>query len=49
MDLPLPPVGERFERLEETERLAFQMWAGDASPFDGRHLNSSAQWATRCR
>jgi alkanesulfonate monooxygenase SsuD/methylene tetrahydromethanopterin reductase-like flavin-dependent oxidoreductase (luciferase family) len=38
MDLPLPPVGERFERLEETLRLAFQMWAGDASPFDGRHL-----------
>jgi alkanesulfonate monooxygenase SsuD/methylene tetrahydromethanopterin reductase-like flavin-dependent oxidoreductase (luciferase family) len=38
MDLPLPPVGERFERLEETLQLAFQMWAGDASPFRGRHL-----------
>jgi F420-dependent oxidoreductase-like protein len=39
MDLPLPPVAERFERLEETLRLAFQMWAGDASPFEGRHYH----------
>lgn len=37
MDLPLPPVAERFERLEEILRLAKQMWAGDPSPFDGRH------------
>jgi F420-dependent oxidoreductase-like protein len=37
MDLPLPPVAERFERLEELLRLAKQMWAGDPSPFDGRH------------
>ena len=37
MDLPLPPVAERFERLEETLRLALQMWSGDASPFHGRH------------
>jgi F420-dependent oxidoreductase-like protein len=37
MGLPLPPVAERFERLEETLRLASQMWAGDASPFRGRH------------
>jgi alkanesulfonate monooxygenase SsuD/methylene tetrahydromethanopterin reductase-like flavin-dependent oxidoreductase (luciferase family) len=26
LGLPLPPVGERFERLEETLRLALQMW-----------------------
>jgi F420-dependent oxidoreductase-like protein len=39
MDLSLPPLGERFERLEETLRLAFQMWAGDASPFEGHHLH----------
>jgi F420-dependent oxidoreductase-like protein len=38
MDLPLPPVGERFARLEETLRLAQQMWRGDSRPFDGRHL-----------
>jgi F420-dependent oxidoreductase-like protein len=37
MDLPLPPVAERFERLEETLRLALQMWSGDSSPFEGRH------------
>jgi F420-dependent oxidoreductase-like protein len=37
MGLPLPPTGERFERLEETLQLALQMWAGDTSPFAGRH------------
>jgi F420-dependent oxidoreductase-like protein len=37
LDLPLPPVGERFERLEETLRVALQMWSGDPSPFHGRH------------
>lgn len=37
MDLPLPPTAERFERLEETLRLARQMWAGDDSAFDGVH------------
>ena len=38
MDLPLPARAERFDRLEETLGLARQMWSGDASPFDGRHL-----------
>jgi F420-dependent oxidoreductase-like protein len=37
MGLPLPPTAERFERLEETLRIAQQMWAGDASRFDGSH------------
>jgi F420-dependent oxidoreductase-like protein len=37
LGLPLPPMPERFERLEETLRLARQMWAGDTSPFHGRH------------
>jgi F420-dependent oxidoreductase-like protein len=37
MGLPLPPIAERFERLEETLRLALQMWAGDRTPFEGRH------------
>ncbi len=37
MGSPLPPVAERFERLEETLRIARQMWAGDESPFRGRH------------
>jgi len=35
--VPLPEVGERFERLEETLQLAHQVWAGDESPFVGRH------------
>jgi alkanesulfonate monooxygenase SsuD/methylene tetrahydromethanopterin reductase-like flavin-dependent oxidoreductase (luciferase family) len=39
MDLPLPPVGERFERLEETLQLALHMWSGDRSPFEGRRLH----------
>jgi len=37
MGLPFPPVGERFERLEETLRLALRMWAGDDAAFEGRH------------
>jgi F420-dependent oxidoreductase-like protein len=37
MGLPLPPTPERFDRLDETLRLAKQMWSGDDSPFHGRH------------
>jgi F420-dependent oxidoreductase-like protein len=37
MDLPLPPLAERFERLDETLRLALQMWSGQRSRFKGRH------------
>jgi F420-dependent oxidoreductase-like protein len=37
MGLPFPPVTERFERLEETLRIASRMWAGDDSPYDGKH------------
>jgi F420-dependent oxidoreductase-like protein len=37
MGLPLPPVGERFARLEETLRIALQLWAGDTTPFAGAH------------
>jgi F420-dependent oxidoreductase-like protein len=37
MGLPFPPVAERFERLEETIQLAFQMWAGDESAFEAKH------------
>lgn len=32
-----PPTAERFERLEETLRLAHQMWKGDESAFEGEH------------
>jgi F420-dependent oxidoreductase-like protein len=37
MGLPLPAVAERFQRLEETLQLAARMWAGDETPFEGRH------------
>jgi F420-dependent oxidoreductase-like protein len=37
LGVPFPPLAERFERLEETLRIAKQMWAGDVGPFDGRH------------
>jgi F420-dependent oxidoreductase-like protein len=37
LGVPFPPVAERFERLEETLRLARRMWAGDESPFAGKH------------
>jgi F420-dependent oxidoreductase-like protein len=32
-----PPLGERFERLEETLRICLQMWGEDDRPFEGRH------------
>jgi F420-dependent oxidoreductase-like protein len=37
MGLPSPPTAERFARLEETLKLAIQMWAGDATAFRGAH------------
>lgn len=37
MGLPMPPVAERFERLEETLQIAARMWAGDDAPFEGKH------------
>jgi F420-dependent oxidoreductase-like protein len=37
MGLPFPAVAQRFERLAETVRLAFRMWDGDESPFEGGH------------
>lgn len=37
LGVPCPPVAERFERLEETLRLAHQMFRDDDSPFHGKH------------
>jgi alkanesulfonate monooxygenase SsuD/methylene tetrahydromethanopterin reductase-like flavin-dependent oxidoreductase (luciferase family) len=38
MGLPMPPVAERFEHLEDLLRLARQMWSGGSAPFRGaRH------------
>lgn len=37
LGVPFPPLGERFERLEEALRIAKQMWSGRVAPFEGRH------------
>ncbi|WP_435769882.1 LLM class F420-dependent oxidoreductase [Nocardioides sp. SYSU DS0651] len=37
LGVPFPPLAERFERLEETIRVAEQMWSDDGGPFAGRH------------
>jgi alkanesulfonate monooxygenase SsuD/methylene tetrahydromethanopterin reductase-like flavin-dependent oxidoreductase (luciferase family) len=37
LGFPFPDRGERFERLEETLRIARAMFEGDRSPIDGRH------------
>jgi F420-dependent oxidoreductase-like protein len=39
MGLFLPPAPERLTRLEETLRLAAQMWAGNPTPFTGSFLH----------
>jgi len=48
LGLPFPPLGERFERLEEAVRICLQMWSDNDGPFTGTHyrlertLNSPA-------
>lgn len=37
LGLPMPPTAERFERLDETLRIALAMWAGDQRPIQGTH------------
>ncbi|HTO55099.1 MAG TPA: LLM class F420-dependent oxidoreductase [Myxococcota bacterium] len=37
LGVPFPSLGERFERLEETLRIALQMWSGKVAPYAGRH------------
>ena len=37
LGVPYPPLAERFERLEETLQIAEQMWAGDETPYEGKH------------
>jgi F420-dependent oxidoreductase-like protein len=51
LGLLFPPTAERFERLEEALQICRQMFAGDETPFEGRHyrldrvLNSPAPLA----
>ncbi|MEU5671956.1 LLM class F420-dependent oxidoreductase [Micromonospora sp. NPDC047762] len=37
LGVPVVPVAERFERLEETLRVCLQMWSADDGPFNGQH------------
>lgn len=37
LGVPVVPVPERFERLEETLQICLQMWGEDNGPFEGRH------------
>jgi F420-dependent oxidoreductase-like protein len=38
LGLSFPPTKQRYEQLEETLRIAHQMWAGDTSAFEGGHF-----------
>jgi F420-dependent oxidoreductase-like protein len=37
LGVPFPPLTERYERLEETIQICFQMWSDDNGPFEGAH------------
>jgi F420-dependent oxidoreductase-like protein len=37
LGVPYPGTAERFERLEETLQICFQMWSDDEGPFRGKH------------
>lgn len=37
LGVPFPGTGERFERLEETLRIALQMWSDNNGSFTGKH------------
>jgi F420-dependent oxidoreductase-like protein len=37
LGVPVVPVAERMERLEETLQICLQMWSDDNGPFNGRH------------
>jgi F420-dependent oxidoreductase-like protein len=38
LGIPFPSTSVRFEQLEETLRIAHQMWAGDETPIVGEHF-----------
>jgi F420-dependent oxidoreductase-like protein len=47
LGVPFPPLGERFERLEETIQICRQMWdPDDVGPYEGRHYRLAE---TLCR
>jgi F420-dependent oxidoreductase-like protein len=38
LGVPFPPLAQRFEMLEEALQICQQMFAGDESPYHGRHF-----------
>jgi alkanesulfonate monooxygenase SsuD/methylene tetrahydromethanopterin reductase-like flavin-dependent oxidoreductase (luciferase family) len=38
---PMPPLGERFEMVEETVQLARAAWSGERGPHEGRHYQAA--------
>jgi F420-dependent oxidoreductase-like protein len=37
LGVPFPPLGERFERLEEAIQVCLRMWSDEDAAFQGRH------------
>lgn len=37
LGVPVVPMAERFERLEETLQICLQMWSDDDGPYEGTH------------
>ncbi|MCB0918305.1 MAG: LLM class F420-dependent oxidoreductase [Actinobacteria bacterium] len=37
LGVAMPPLGERFDRLEETLQICLQMWSDDDGSYDGRY------------
>ncbi|HLZ57253.1 MAG TPA: LLM class F420-dependent oxidoreductase [Ktedonosporobacter sp.] len=37
LGVPFPSLTQRFERLEEALQIALQMWAGNETPYRGKH------------
>ena len=38
LGIPFPPLGQRFEMLEETLQIAHQMWSDNNGPYHGKHF-----------
>jgi F420-dependent oxidoreductase-like protein len=44
LGFPMPPLGQRFQWLEETLQMAYAMWSGGSDSgeaFDGKHVHAS--------
>ena len=37
LGVPFPPLSERYERLEETLQICFQMWSDNNGAYEGKH------------